>query len=395
MSSFYFSKSIVTLTVLSTPICSDVMHYIVMYCQAADQCARIGQLAIKWQKRVDRASRQPYPEDLNLLYKILKDTDSKRRKGDRDREKDRESREKREEEEPFVLECSAKLAIVPLEKICELMQLLSSLAMELPSCGFRYGLAIAGNSNYMKVSCNVLSRSVNLLLMHVSSTSPHVAVASRDVTLIVSPLPQYRFDLSVLPPFSLRPSLCPPSTCFSHPSSYARTQNMTSISSASSPSNLLQVVESAMSSGLDAIKSVGALLSAEQQLNSCLNRIKEAKRYILDFEKGDKEGRVENEGKKEVRVILVQMILSAFRGNSATVGIAAERAVSAVFIASELYGIASGVVQQAGEDRKTEAKKSVARKEEEREMCHEDREILKGSRCVLSPFLFLLFSTSE
>ena len=123
-----------------------------------------------------------------------------------------------------------------------------------------------------------------------------------------------------------------------------------------------------MSSGLDAIKSVGALLSAEQQLNSCLNRIKEAKRYILDFEKGDREGRVENEGKKEVRVILVQMILSAFRGNSATVGIAAERAVSAVFIASELYGIASGVVQQAGEDRKSEAKKSVARKEEEREM---------------------------
>ena len=133
-----------------------------------------------------------------------------------------------------------------------------------------------------------------------------------------------------------------------------------------------------MSSGLDAIKSVGALLSAEQQLNSCLNRIKEAKRYILDFEKGDREGRVENEGKKEVRVILVQMILSAFRGNSATVGIAAERAVSAVFIASELYGIASGVVQQAGEDRKSEAKKSVARKEEEREMCHEDREFLKG-----------------
>ena len=53
-----------------------------------------------------------------------------------------------------MLECSAKLAIAPLEKICELMQLLSSLAMELPSCGFRYGLAIAGNSNYMKVKCS-------------------------------------------------------------------------------------------------------------------------------------------------------------------------------------------------------------------------------------------------
>jgi hypothetical protein len=115
--------------------------------QAADQCARIGQLAIKWQKKVDRASRLPYPEDLNQLYKIIKDTEAKRKKGDKEKEKEKEG------EDAHVLECSAKLAIAPLEKICELMQLLSSYAMELPSCGFRYGLAIAGNSNYMKVQC--------------------------------------------------------------------------------------------------------------------------------------------------------------------------------------------------------------------------------------------------
>lgn len=95
----------------------------------------------------------PFPEDLNALYKIVKDTEAKRKKGDKDREKDRD----REGEDPYVLECSAKLAIAPLEKICELMQLLSSYAMELPSCGFRYGLAIAGNSNYMKVRALVLS----------------------------------------------------------------------------------------------------------------------------------------------------------------------------------------------------------------------------------------------
>ena len=246
--------------------------------QAADHCARIGQLAIKWQKRIDRATRLPYPEDLAQLYKIIRETEAKKNK-----------RSKDDNNDPFVLECSAKLAINPLEKICELMQLLSSYAMELPSCGFRYGLAVAGNANYMKI------------------------------------------------------------------------------------------VESAMSSGLDAIKSVGALLSTEQQLNSCLNRIKEAKKYIFDFEKGDKmELKPENEGKKEVRTILIQMILSAFRGNSATVGIAAERAVNSVFIASELYGMAAGVIQQVGEERKTEAKKNVARKEEERQMCPEDREFLKG-----------------
>ena len=265
--------------------------------QAADQCARIGQLAIKWQKRVDKATRLPYPEDLAQLYKIIRDTEAKKSK------KGKEEGHDKEGTEPFVLECSAKLAIAPLEKICELMQLLSSYAMELPSCGFRYGLAIASNSSYMKV------------------------------------------------------------------------------------------VESAMSSGLDAIKSVGALLSAEQQLNSCLNRIKEAKKYIFEFERGDKiEMKPENEGKKEVRVILVQMILSAFRGNSATVGIAAERAMNSVFIASELYGIASGVIQQAGEDRKSEAKKSVARKAEERDMCQEDRTFLKG---IGSSNLLLAFTHND
>ena len=223
----------------------------------------------------------PYPEDLAQLYKIIRDTESKKNKKLKDDNNN----------EPFTLECSAKLAIIPLEKICELMQLLSSYAMELPSCGFRYGLAIAGSSNYMKI------------------------------------------------------------------------------------------VESAMSSGLDAIKSVGALLSTEQQLNSCLNRIKEAKKYIFDFEKNDMKNdlKAENEGKKEVRTILIQMVLSAFRGNSATVGIAAERAVNSVFIASELYGIASNVIIQVSEDRKSEAKKTVARKEEERQMCPEDREFLKGN----------------
>ena len=50
-----------------------------------------------------------------------------------------------------VLECSALLAIPPVERVCELMQTLSSLAMELPSSGFRYGLATAASSGYMKV----------------------------------------------------------------------------------------------------------------------------------------------------------------------------------------------------------------------------------------------------
>lgn len=228
--------------------------------EAADQCARVGQLAIKWQKKVDKACRLPFPEDLTQLYKIIRDTEKKGRKGELEKEKDSEQ---------FLCECSAHLAVAPLERVCELMQTLSSLAMELPSCGFRYGLATAGHASYMKV------------------------------------------------------------------------------------------VEAAMSSGLDAIKSVGALMSAEQQLLSCLNRLKEAKKYAFDSE--------------EVRGILVQMIQAGFRGNSSTVGIAAERAVSAALVASELYTAADKIVNQAADETKADARRSVARKEADRDMCPEDR----------------------
>ena len=57
--------------------------------------------------------------------------------------------------------------------------------------------------------------------------------------------------------------------------------------------------------------------------------------------------------------------------------------------------MAAGVIQQVGEERKTEAKKNVARKEEERQMCPEDREFLKGISFFLQSFCqfhyFLVF----
>ena len=42
--------------------------------EAADVCARVGQLALKWQKRVDRALARPagFPDDLASLYRVLK-----------------------------------------------------------------------------------------------------------------------------------------------------------------------------------------------------------------------------------------------------------------------------------------------------------------------------------
>ena len=41
--------------------------------------------------------------------------------------------------------CVPSNAVVYVENVCENMQMLSSLAMKLPSCGFRYGLATAIN----------------------------------------------------------------------------------------------------------------------------------------------------------------------------------------------------------------------------------------------------------
>ncbi len=195
--------------------------------EAADACARVGQLALRWQKRMDKAARQSYPDDLLGMYRVLKEANNERDKGsdkgvDKGSEKGSENGGK-----GHVLECSAQLAIGPLERVCELMQTLSSLAMELPSCGFRYGLATAASAGYMKV------------------------------------------------------------------------------------------VEGAMGAGLDAIKSVGALMTADQQLGSCVARLKEARRFVLEGPEGD-------EG---MGAVLAQMLTSAFKGNTGAVGQAAERAV--------------------------------------------------------------------
>jgi phage shock protein A len=38
--------------------------------EAADQCARVGQLAIKWQKKVDKACRLPFPEVYFISYRL-------------------------------------------------------------------------------------------------------------------------------------------------------------------------------------------------------------------------------------------------------------------------------------------------------------------------------------
>ena len=153
----------------------------------ADVCAKIGQLALKWQKRMDKACKLNFPENLVQIYKvsiaphygpsltytvscrtllnlmpgirnthflnqILKDANVDR---DKDKGSDKEGtpRESRSKmnKDAHVLECSALLAIAPVERVCELMQTLSSLAMELPSSGFRYGMATASSNGYMKV----------------------------------------------------------------------------------------------------------------------------------------------------------------------------------------------------------------------------------------------------
>jgi hypothetical protein len=141
----------------------------------------------------------------------------------------------------------------------------------------------------------------------------------------------------------------------------------------------MKVVEAAMGAGLDAIKSVGALMSAEQQLGSSVARLKEAKKFVLGVSGYDEDagGSAGDEG---MGGVLVQMIAGAMRTNTAAVGEAAERVVGAALVAQELFDAAQAIVAQAGDEIKADAKRNVQRKEAEMDMCEEDRVFMAQRR---------------
>jgi len=175
--------------------------------------------------------------------------------------------------------CAAQHAVAPMERICELLQLAASKAMDLPNCGARYGIAAATSQAF---------------------------VAS---------------------------------------------------------------VEQAMASGLNALKSVTSLMTVDKQLASCLSRFEKSCETCLLIEE-----------EEEVRAILREMIITAFKSSSVTVSVAAERAVAAVMTISDLLESANSIVEDAEKEVREEAKRKATRKEMEEDYCEEDKKAMHEMR---------------
>lgn len=91
---------------------------------SADRCSKIAHLNIQLQKIVDKAVSKGTGISVDELVKLIKNGGKKKKK-------------------VTVDSCSPQLVAGYLDGVCDQLQLLASLAMKLPTCGFRYGLATA------------------------------------------------------------------------------------------------------------------------------------------------------------------------------------------------------------------------------------------------------------
>jgi len=112
---------------------------------AADRCGRLGQRCIRLQSLFDAAAAVKFPKGVKKIEKLLS-----KRSDCTDYSLDSDEKFKKKSSLDIKC-CEATLSLPPLEKICEAMQSLASAAMNLPSCGSRYGLSAAKNSSFMKL----------------------------------------------------------------------------------------------------------------------------------------------------------------------------------------------------------------------------------------------------
>ncbi len=111
---------------------------------SADRCSQIGQLNIQCQKHVDKIISQGFPTalpDLSIFLSADEDDAAAKKSKKKANKKNKNKRSK--DAVVSVSECSPLLVMAELEDICDQMQRLAALAMKLPTCGFRYGLATA------------------------------------------------------------------------------------------------------------------------------------------------------------------------------------------------------------------------------------------------------------
>lgn len=127
----------------------------------------------------------------------------------------------------------------------------------------------------------------------------------------------------------------------------------------------MKTVETVMNTGLGSMKLVSSLLTADEQISSCQRRA------------DDLSPQADSE---EIHDILVEMISTAFRGSTATVGMAAEKAVDAAVAAADLYAIAHDIVLTGEKEAVDEAKRATEKREQDAEMCAEDRAHMEEMR---------------
>ena len=243
------------------------------------KCGELGQLNLQWQKNIEHISALPFPKSFKKLSKtVLAVNTNNSTNADLGvftfdgSGKDDKKGKKKSKMEIYKEDVCVAQAIPSMELICDHAQKLSALAMQLPSCAERFGIAAARHPHFMRL------------------------------------------------------------------------------------------VEQCMHCGLTTMKCLAPLMTADEQLKVCLGRLYDARERALVNE--------------DTANILVEMVTTAFRCCSVTISLSAEKVVQAALVASELVQAARALCSGALDHMREDAKRSMARKEQEEDYCEEDRKYM-------------------
>ena len=253
-------------------------------------------------------------------------------------------------------ELSAKQAVEPLESICEHLQLLAAKAMELPSCGSRYGMATARSTAFVEG----VERSMAAGLASLKTTSS-LSLADTQVSSSV-----LRLRFATLPsPNKGR------GRGRGRGGGWNGARNRRRRTRAAK--RLLRrddedEHEDENEDENDDDDDDDSALDSDWDSDSA-----SGDDYGHEEDEEDEEEQLQEE---EFRSILVEMLVTAFRSSSVTINIAAERAMSAVVAATSLHGALVDIVTAADEERREQARRASDAAESEAHLSAEDREMI-------------------
>lgn len=268
-------------TQLAREIVSSMDEVLAEIKEEANETARLGQKSIQWQKLLESAASLPCPKALKKIIKLVEkneiNTTATAGEVEADDAAGASGGKKKKKIDMTMHECTARLAAPHLERLCDRVQRLSMMAMQLPSTGMRYGLAVARSSEFMRL------------------------------------------------------------------------------------------VECGMKEGLAAMQSIQSLLTAEEQLQMCVERLLSSKSRGLS--------------NLEAHNVLVEMTITGFRSSSMALGLSAERSLSVALCAADLCAAAKEVVRVAEEEVKAEKRREARSREAEDDfVCEEDRELMREKK---------------